>query len=181
MRVLASDPRASMQTVALESGLGRATVYRHFPTRDVLAGAIYRQSLDDAEEAIRGASEGARDTHDALLRVTQALVRNGERYRMVVSRAGLDPAMREREEEVGVMLVELMERGQREGLLRRDLTPRWLTGTYSAILLHGIRRQDEFERGRGRSRPADRRHLDRGRPRVVAAALAAGVRRQQPQ
>ncbi len=40
MKLLGEDPTASMQEVADRSGLGRSTVYRHFPNREALFGAM---------------------------------------------------------------------------------------------------------------------------------------------
>lgn len=49
MRTLQRDPRASVDDVASASGLGRATVYRHFRTRGELVDVARRQALEDAD------------------------------------------------------------------------------------------------------------------------------------
>ena len=46
-RALAEDPKASMSDVAVASGVGRATLYRHFASRDELLGAIRLQALGE--------------------------------------------------------------------------------------------------------------------------------------
>ena len=40
-RVLAEDPRATIQRVADEAGVVRLTVYRRYPNRDALRRAIF--------------------------------------------------------------------------------------------------------------------------------------------
>lgn len=54
-RVLAGDPSASMEQIAGAAGLGRATVHRHFPSRQSLVAALvgdlnarYRSAFDQA-------------------------------------------------------------------------------------------------------------------------------------
>lgn len=46
-RVFASDgAEASMRAIAREAGVGIATLYRHFPTRQALVEAVYRDQVE---------------------------------------------------------------------------------------------------------------------------------------
>ena len=40
------NPTASLEAVAREAGLGIGTLYRHFPTREALYEAVYRQEVE---------------------------------------------------------------------------------------------------------------------------------------
>jgi AcrR family transcriptional regulator len=42
---------ASLEQIARDAGVGIGTLYRHFPTRDDLIVAVYRQETDDLREA----------------------------------------------------------------------------------------------------------------------------------
>lgn len=55
-RVLAREPSASMEQVAAAAGLGRATVHRHFPSRQALLEAL----VEDLNARYRSAFEQAR-------------------------------------------------------------------------------------------------------------------------
>src|SRR3954468_15735402 len=46
-RLLAERPTASMQEIADASGVGRTTVYRHFPAREDLIEALVSQVADE--------------------------------------------------------------------------------------------------------------------------------------
>src|SRR5438445_5507075 len=43
-------PQASLEAIARETGLGIGTLYRHFPTREALFEAVYRQEVDHLAE-----------------------------------------------------------------------------------------------------------------------------------
>jgi AcrR family transcriptional regulator len=44
--VLATDPRASLHSIAKAAGVGQGTLYRHFPTREALVLGVYRDGID---------------------------------------------------------------------------------------------------------------------------------------
>lgn len=63
-----SGPEASLETVARAAGLGTTTLYRHFPSRDELVGAV----LDELIRPVQAAAERAEqieDPHEAFRRL----------------------------------------------------------------------------------------------------------------
>jgi AcrR family transcriptional regulator len=44
-RVFAAEKEPSMRAIARESGVGIGTLYRHFPTRELLVEAVYKDQL----------------------------------------------------------------------------------------------------------------------------------------
>ena len=56
---VAADAEPSMRAIAREAGVGIATLYRHFPTRESLVDAVYR------DQVVR-LTTGARDLLDRL-------------------------------------------------------------------------------------------------------------------
>ncbi|MDR7033896.1 AcrR family transcriptional regulator [Mesorhizobium sp. BE184] len=42
----AGGPQASLEAAAREAGVGIGTLYRHFPTRELLFEAVYRHEVD---------------------------------------------------------------------------------------------------------------------------------------
>lgn len=46
----AGDPQASLEAVARRAEVGIGTLYRHFPTREALFEAVYRQEVDQLAE-----------------------------------------------------------------------------------------------------------------------------------
>jgi AcrR family transcriptional regulator len=48
----ADDPRVSLNTIAKLAGVGAATLYRHFPTREDLILVVYRQEVQSLVKAV---------------------------------------------------------------------------------------------------------------------------------
>src|SRR4051812_18380036 len=81
--LLAVNPGASMAEIAEASGLVRATLYRHFPTRDDLLQEMYSAALQDALKAILSVDPDRGKVTEALARVVNALLVVGDRYRIL--------------------------------------------------------------------------------------------------
>lgn len=56
---------ASLEQIARDADVGIGTLYRHFPTRDALIEAVYRQEIDDLIESADRLAE-AREPIEAL-------------------------------------------------------------------------------------------------------------------
>jgi AcrR family transcriptional regulator len=139
LRVLAEQPQASMAEIAEASGLGRATLYRHFRNRGELVHAIQRQALDSAGEAIAACGLGEVSPPQALDCAIRALVGVGDRYRVLAREASLDPRMLEQQQAVARPLLATVLRGQESGELRRDLPPPWIIATMANLLVLALR------------------------------------------
>jgi TetR/AcrR family transcriptional regulator, mexCD-oprJ operon repressor len=137
--LLAVKPRASMAEIAEASGLVRATLYRHFPTREELLQAIYSAALEDALAAILAAEPERGKVPDAIGRVVEELLVVGDRYQILNAERRDYPELREQEESVGAPLIALVQRGQREGELRDDLPLRWLVAALGTLVTEALR------------------------------------------
>src|SRR3954462_3620359 len=69
---LAEDPEASMSAIARRAGVVRATIYVHFPTREVLREAAPTRALHGAGAGIAAAEPERGEPADALVRVIAA-------------------------------------------------------------------------------------------------------------
>lgn len=132
--LLARHPAASMAQVAQAAGLARATLYRHFPNREDLVRAIHRRALADATAAIAAAEPASGPVPDALQRVFDGLLAVGDRFWFLTREPEPDdPATRDAQRGTGAALIELIERGQAEGVL--DAT---VPATFAARLAGGL-------------------------------------------
>lgn len=137
---LAHNPGASMAQVAQVAGLTRATLYRHFSTRQELLEAMRAEALERASEAIAESRLEEGDALEALRRVVEALAPTGVRFRaLLMEGADRDPGFLKGRAEVFAPLEGVVRRGQEAGLLRSDLPPAWVVTAMTALLLAGVR------------------------------------------
>jgi AcrR family transcriptional regulator len=140
IRLWAEAPGAGVADVAAAAGVGRATLYRHFPTRESLLEAIRTQGLTDGEEAIEACRLDEGSATDALSRLMAAWLELGDRYRVVVANPSkpdnLDAAARE--QRLAGAIQKVVERGQAEGEFSQDVPPVWGMSTVGALLVAAI-------------------------------------------
>jgi AcrR family transcriptional regulator len=137
--VLSRNPSASIEQVAAACGLHRSTVYRRFPTREVLVQELLERGLGEVSALVRSASDGAPDA-DKLAQMCREMVSLGERYTFLlrhfrVADLGPDP----------VGLNKLMRRYQRAGIVRADVSAAWLASVFIAVGMALFDRPDAAE------------------------------------
>lgn len=131
---LSRRPDASMAEIAEAAGVGRVTLYAHFPSREALLDAAIERALAEALAALDAADIDNGPAADALGRMIRAgwpafdhlrgLVAAGEHApRLVSEHAGAFVGRIDR----------LLARGIAEGSFRSDLPRDWL-----AAALHGL-------------------------------------------
>lgn len=136
---LARNPGASMGDIAKAAHLTRATVYRHFGTREQLLEGLQAEALARAGAALDACRLDEGPPLDALRRAVDALAVLGGRFRpLLVEGADLDPTFQVRRAAVLAPLGEVVRRGQREGSLRADLEPEWVVAALASLLAAGV-------------------------------------------
>ena len=136
-RVLGDNLDASMREVAIASGVGRATVYRHFPNRDELLRAIRLRALRDCREALDPAVFSHASAREALAAVLATLVPVLDRYRVLLDAPPpdrSDPEQRALTDAIEQPLRELIQRGQDEGELDVRFPPEFAIAVLIGVL-----------------------------------------------
>jgi AcrR family transcriptional regulator len=121
-------PDVSMTEIAAAAGVGRVTLYAHFPSREALVEAAIEAAVARASEVIDGA-----DLDDgSAVRALGRLVRSGwssiDRYQGLLAVSGEMSPSRLRSHHSGVLerIERLVARGQAAGEFRTDLPREWL-------------------------------------------------------
>ena len=126
-RVFASaDSESSMRAIAREAGVGIATLYRHFPTRESLIDAVYR---DQGERLTSGAREllGQLPPAAALRRWMDLFgewiaTKNGMLDTLLAMIESGEIAHAQTRTELLAAITEMLDAGRAAGDLRADVT-----------------------------------------------------------
>lgn len=133
IRVLAEAPSATLGQIADESGLHRATLHRHFTTREDLLRALYARAAQEAEAGFAAARPEDGEVEEALARLVRVAVELSDRYRVLLSAD--HPEFVPYRDRAGAPIIALFERGRASGVLRRDLPLRWMQLTFRGLLV----------------------------------------------
>lgn len=136
-RLWAQDPAAGVAEVATAAGVGRATLYRHFPTRESLLEAIRSQGLTDGERAAEDCLLDEGTATDAMGRLLGAWLELGDRYRVVVVNPSRPDQIevRAREERLAAAIQRVVERGQASGEFSATLPAHWGMSAVGSLLV----------------------------------------------
>lgn len=144
---LSLDPAASTSEIAKAAGVGRVTLYGHFPSRAELLDAVFVRAIERGEEAL-GQVDLSGDPREALSRLIESSWHLVDRYRsLLIAAQETLPAGRVRELHADPMarVERLIERGRKDGVFRTDLPTSWLVSTMHNVM-HGA--ADEIHGGR---------------------------------
>jgi AcrR family transcriptional regulator len=144
---LVRDPGASIAEIAKAAGVGRVTLYSHFPSRADLVDAVFARAIAEADDAL-GAVDLTGDPADALTRLIGSSWQIVHQFRALLAavQRELPPDRIRAHHALPMRRVErLLQRGRRAGVFRADLPTAWLVAVFYNTL-HGA--ADEIAAGR---------------------------------
>jgi AcrR family transcriptional regulator len=117
--------RVPMATIAADAGVGIATLYRHFPTREDLLGYLTHASFEQVLANARAAQSSGTTAAAALGQFIEAAI--GQRNELVLPLHGGPPPARESTRavrgQVHQVIRQIIERGRADGTITRDVSP----------------------------------------------------------
>ena len=128
---------ANMSDVAAAAGVGRATVYRYFPSREVLLDRLADLALTVAGERLASAGLEKVSVEEAVERSVRVLVGVGD-YFTVLARERVRPDSAQLDKQLNAPLRALLERGQESGVIRGDVPAAWLTESLLGLVVSGL-------------------------------------------
>ena len=140
-------PEARMEEVAHRAGVGVGTLYRHFPTKDVLLEALVSERLVELKEAAESALEEP-DSWAALCEMIWRVVAVAAEDRALLGGIAspppsLPPSVKPVEERVRIpepqgvenLIGELLRRAQEDGEARKDVTAEDLRLMFAGVMM----------------------------------------------
>jgi TetR/AcrR family transcriptional regulator, mexCD-oprJ operon repressor len=144
---------ASMADVAAAAGVGRATLYRYFDSREDLMRALALAAIDDLDGRLRGADLDRVPVSEAIERIARAMVACGSKFAVVIDeRQHFDTADLDRR--IGEPIRAVFHRGVADGTLRDDLSIELLTRMWGGMIEAVLRSSDHIDRGLERASSA---------------------------
>ncbi|SKG48952.1 TetR/AcrR family transcriptional regulator [Mycobacteroides abscessus] len=136
-QVLSAKPEASMAEIATGAHVGRATLYRHFPTRESLVHGVQDAGVIELLEALEAAGLEQLPADRAIARITAVFLRTGAKYAAVVGRGG-ERTEHPPHDRAIAPVHEVIARGIHDGELRNDLPELVLFAMFDALISRAL-------------------------------------------
>ena len=136
IELLTENASASMQQIADASGVGRTTVYRHFPTRDDLFRELFDRIVAESREVTAEITARPGSAEETLRALAPALIDLGLRFRFLQGHRALGrPALRESKEADDEPVARYLTAARERGDIRTDLPLAWMRSLIQAMAL----------------------------------------------
>src|SRR5580693_233263 len=136
----------SMNEVAAAAGVGRATLYRYFPTRERLLHDLITTATDEAADRLAEAGLDAVPVTEGIARVARVVAAGGSKYAALIGQFGPANAGRE-QEQITTMIDGLLRRGIDDGTFRDDISASELRFLLGSLLQAAARLAAEHQAG----------------------------------
>lgn len=149
-RALSESPNATVDRIAAEARVGRATVFRHFESRAGLLRALARRAVAETDRVTRHATARACTATDALRLATRAVVGAGESFRFLEAAPELadEPEIAGAYDRQMSELADLVRASRREGFIRPDVPVAWVVAGIDGLIWAAARAVGKGELGR---------------------------------
>lgn len=136
--VFSRRPDATLADVAARAGVGRATLHRHYKSRDALLVALAQVALDELGAAVDSAIEKAESHHDALRLALGAIIPLGDRHGfLALEPVHQDPGVAETNRKDRAALIALIDGARAEGAFDRTIPTPWIAEVFDALIVAG--------------------------------------------
>jgi TetR/AcrR family transcriptional repressor of mexCD-oprJ operon len=137
---------AIMAELADAAGIGRATLYRYFSTREELMSALAQAAIDDASARLVSADLEHAPVPEALARIFRAILACGTKFEFI--RAEHEHMDKEDvDRRIGEPIRSVIRRGMEDGTLRSDLPLEVLSNLFGGLIIGAFRTLPYLENG----------------------------------
>lgn len=132
--ILTRNEDASMQEIADHSGVGRTTVYRHFPSRENLLETLMGEVMTRSTAEIEKITATGMDPASTMRAVARRNVELGVRFRFLYDHQEVTkPVIQARTRDGDTAMSGYLESAQRRGEIIDGLTVAWITATLMSL------------------------------------------------
>lgn len=133
---LVRDPEATLTEIAAAAGVGRVTLYGHFPSRAALLDEVFRRVTAEADDAL-ATVDADRPPVAALTDLLEASWQVVHRFRSVLAAAERELAadrIRGHHDHHLARARGIIRRGREDGSFRTDLPEDWLLSVAYSVM-----------------------------------------------
>ncbi|MGB1253087.1 MAG: TetR/AcrR family transcriptional regulator [Candidatus Promineifilaceae bacterium] len=136
IKTLLANPSASMSDIALAAGVGRATLYRHFESREVLIEKLILVCIEELEAVSMPVNQFAgRAAIEAAIEVTMPLA---DRFHFLATLWTDDidsEAIRQVNNQLAQAMGDLIDQAKEAGEIDPALPTKWLVALHESTLM----------------------------------------------
>ena len=134
--ILVNNPSASLSEVVKKAGVGRATLYRYFPTREALIKEIALLAIQQTDEAVAPIVAKQLSYKETLREILDAIVPLGDRFHFLMSESSTykDPEIAQAYNRQLEDLNTLVEGLKQEGVVALDISNAWAIAAIDSLI-----------------------------------------------
>lgn len=140
IEMLLANPKASLSEIALKAGVGRATLYRHFETREQLILALAQESLELTDETMAPIKAQKLAGKAAIEAMFEQIMPLATRYHFLLSLWNIvedDPIIMDIYNRQLGELVNRIEEGKVMGEINKELSTSWIVSLIDSVIYAG--------------------------------------------
>lgn len=137
LELLLQKPSATLSELAVHAGVGRATLYRHFDTREALVKALVIECLAETEAVVKPIYEKALSARQTLESILTVVVPLADKFHFLLSLwmvASEDKTINDIYNQQLQALYELIESAKADGAIKSHLSTGLLVGVIDSLL-----------------------------------------------
>jgi len=132
--LLSQNPGATMADIAKAAGVGRATLHRHFASRDKLIVALCRAAMLELDTAVEVATKDAQSYTEGLRRSLDAMIPLAHRMTFLGFMTSDDPELAEDYRRSDDEMRAAIEQAKVEGTFDPHVPTAWILAAYEGLV-----------------------------------------------
>ena len=134
--LLSDNPSISFVEIAEAAGVGRASLYRHFPTREDLLREVSIEAIKVMDDAVKHIFWEAKTTQEAFDMTIKSLVPLGHQISFLarieeVNDKKVMKALKRQNDD----MIQLIKAAQKENLLDPAVNPHWINDVFNGLIV----------------------------------------------
>lgn len=134
--LLVVKPTATLQEIADYSGIGIATLHRHFSTKEKLLDELALNAINLVQEAFTRIEYDDEDLEKTLMSILSTLIPLGNKISFLETAVSVDenPLVAEGEKKLKAPIIKAFDMWKEKGKLNRDISTQWMVNVIYNLL-----------------------------------------------